>query len=170
MNYKIVRTTQFKKDYKLAKKRNMDLDCLKNAIIKLISGEKLPTDHVLSGNWKGYRECHILPNWLLIYIFWSCLFLYILNAKIVRFHSSSSSPLMVFSSKSSLSVIPSTLNSLMILMRAITVLFAESAVLLNADTAGLTYRFLLPFTYSLVTSIPSSSIFSVNSKRISSWT
>ena len=67
MNYKIVRTTQFKKDYKLAKKRNMDLDCLKNAIIKLISGEKLPTDHVLSGNWKGYRECHILPNWLLIY-------------------------------------------------------------------------------------------------------
>lgn len=67
MNYKIIITTQFKKDYKLAQKRNMNLDCLKNAIVKLISGVKLPTDHALSGNWKGYRECHILPDWLLIY-------------------------------------------------------------------------------------------------------
>ncbi len=67
MNFKIVRTTQFKKDYKLAQKRNMDLNRLKNTIVKLIDGQKLPTDHVLSGNWNGYHECHILPDWLLIY-------------------------------------------------------------------------------------------------------
>lgn len=45
----------------------MNLDCLKNTVVKLISGKKLPTDHVFSGNWNGYRKCHILPNWLLIY-------------------------------------------------------------------------------------------------------
>ena len=67
MNYKIIRTTQFKKDYKLAKRRNMNLNCLKNTVAKLMSGKEPPTDHVLSGNWSGYRKCHIFPDWLLIY-------------------------------------------------------------------------------------------------------
>lgn len=44
----------------------MNLNCLKNTVAKLMSGKKLSTDHVLSGNWNGYRKCHILPNWLLI--------------------------------------------------------------------------------------------------------
>ena len=67
MIYKVIRTAQFKRDYKLAKKRNLELNFLKNIIIKLMNGERLPTDHTLSGNWNGYHECHIQTNWLLIY-------------------------------------------------------------------------------------------------------
>lgn len=63
-------TTQFKKDYKLAMRRGLDIQLLDDAIRILASGEALPPkykDHQLSGNWIGYRECHIQPNWLLIY-------------------------------------------------------------------------------------------------------
>ena len=60
-------TGQFKKDYKIIKKRKLNLNLLKSTILKLIDGKKLLTDHILSGNWNGYRECHIQPNWLLIY-------------------------------------------------------------------------------------------------------
>ena len=63
-------TTQFKKDYKLAMKRHLDIDLLDNIIRKLASGETLPDknkDHLLTGNWIGHRECHIQPEWLLIY-------------------------------------------------------------------------------------------------------
>ena len=67
MKYEIIRTTQFKKDYKIIKKRKLNLNLLKSTILKLIDGEKFPSDHILSGNWNGYRECHIQPNWLLIY-------------------------------------------------------------------------------------------------------
>lgn len=67
MKYEIIRTTQFKKDYKIIKKRKLNLNLLKSTILKLIDGEKLSSDHILSGNWNGYRECHIQPNWLLIY-------------------------------------------------------------------------------------------------------
>lgn len=70
MKYEIARTTQFKKDYKLAKKRGLDISLLKDVIIKLANGETLQPeyhDHGLSGNWSGHRECHILPDWLLIY-------------------------------------------------------------------------------------------------------
>ena len=67
MKYEIIRTTQFKKDYKIIKKRKLNLNLLKSTILKLIDGEKLPSDHILSGNWNGYSECHIQPNWLLIY-------------------------------------------------------------------------------------------------------
>ena len=67
MKYEIIRTTQFKKDYKIIKKRKLNLNLLKSTILKLIDDEKLPSDHILSGNWNGYRECHIQPNWLLIY-------------------------------------------------------------------------------------------------------
>lgn len=69
-HYDIVWTSQFKKDYKLAMKRHLSIEFLDNVIRKLASGEKLPEknkDHALTGNWVGFRECHIEPNWLLIY-------------------------------------------------------------------------------------------------------
>ena len=68
--YTIKYTTQFKKDYKLAKRQNKDLNRLKELVALLADGKPLPekyNDHSLIGNWNGYRECHILPDWLLIY-------------------------------------------------------------------------------------------------------
>jgi mRNA interferase YafQ len=68
--YTVKPTLQFKKDYKLAMKRGLDISLLEDIIAKLALGESLPEknrDHALSGNWNGYRECHILPDWLLIY-------------------------------------------------------------------------------------------------------
>ena len=65
MNRSIVWTTQFKKDYKLALKRNLDIELLDNIIRSLSRGETLPEknrDHVLTGDWVGHRECHILPD------------------------------------------------------------------------------------------------------------
>ena len=70
MKYDIQFTTQFKKDLKLAKKQNKDLDKLFSVIEVLARGETLPPqyrDHDLSGNYKGTRECHVEPDWLLIY-------------------------------------------------------------------------------------------------------
>jgi len=67
---KIHYTTQFKKDYKKAERQGKDLDKLRAAIEKLSNSEQLdPTyrDHPLSGNWKNHRDCHIGPDWLLIY-------------------------------------------------------------------------------------------------------
>lgn len=63
-------TNQFKKDLKLAKKQGKNLDKLFEVINILANEEKLGTkfkDHDLSGNYKGTRECHIEPDWLLIY-------------------------------------------------------------------------------------------------------
>lgn len=68
--YTVKPTSQFKKDYKLAMKRGLDISLLEDIIAKLALGESLPEknrDHALSGNWNGYWECHILPDWLLIY-------------------------------------------------------------------------------------------------------
>lgn len=68
--YIVKTTTQFKRDYKLAVKRGLKIDLLKDIIAALAMGEKLPEknkDHALTGNWVGHRECHILPDWLLIY-------------------------------------------------------------------------------------------------------
>jgi mRNA interferase YafQ len=70
MKYEIIRTSQFKKDYKLSKKRGKDLKLLYAVIEMLAKGQKLPEqnkDHQLSGGYVGYRECHIQPDWLLIY-------------------------------------------------------------------------------------------------------
>ena len=70
MSLNVIWTTQFKKDYKKASKRNLPIGLLDDIIWKLAAGEKLPEknrDHALSGNWAGFRECHILPDWLLIY-------------------------------------------------------------------------------------------------------
>lgn len=68
--YIVKPTTQFKKDFKLAMKRSMKIELLEEVIAMLAMGETLPDkhkDHALTGNWVGHRECHILPNWLLIY-------------------------------------------------------------------------------------------------------
>lgn len=70
MKYTLQFTGQFKKDIKAAKKQHKNLDRLFSVIEKLANGEKLPAvykDHALSGNYKGTRECHIDPDWLLIY-------------------------------------------------------------------------------------------------------
>lgn len=68
--YIVKPTTQFKKDYKLAMKRGLEIDMLEDIIAALATGEPLPArnkDHPLTGGWIGYRECHIRPDWLLIY-------------------------------------------------------------------------------------------------------
>ncbi len=68
--YTVKPTSQFKKDYKLAMKRGLDISLLEDVVAKLALGEALPEknrDHALGGNWNGHRECHILPDWLLIY-------------------------------------------------------------------------------------------------------
>jgi mRNA interferase YafQ len=70
MNLKVVWTSRFKKDYKLAMKRGLNIDLIDNVIRMLSSNQALPkeyNDHPLSGNWKDFRECHIEPDWLLIY-------------------------------------------------------------------------------------------------------
>ena len=70
MKYEVKFTNQFKKDLKLAKKQNKDLDKLFEAVNILAEGGTLDAkyrDHELSGNYKGTRECHIEPDWLLIY-------------------------------------------------------------------------------------------------------
>ncbi len=70
MSKQVILTTQFKKDYKNSIKRGLPIEEL-DAVIKILAlDDHLPDkykDHELSGNWKGFRECHILPNWLLIY-------------------------------------------------------------------------------------------------------
>lgn len=70
IKYEIQRTSQFKKDFKLAVKRGCNIEKLQNAVTILASGETLPDeyrDHPLRGNYGGYRECHIEPDWLLVY-------------------------------------------------------------------------------------------------------
>lgn len=70
MSLRVAWTSQFKKDYKLAVKRGLNIDLLDNTIRLLSSQQPLSTeynDHQLVGNWKGFRECHIEPDWLLIY-------------------------------------------------------------------------------------------------------
>ena len=68
--YTIKYTNQFKKDYKLAKRRGLNLSLLKKIISQLANGVQLDEkyrEHDLSGDWKGHRECHIQPDWLLVY-------------------------------------------------------------------------------------------------------
>lgn len=63
-------STKFKKDFKLAQKRGLPLQELKTVIEKLAAGEILEQkyrDHALTGNYAMFRECHIRPDWLLIY-------------------------------------------------------------------------------------------------------
>lgn len=68
--FKAYRTSNFKKDYKKAIKRGKDIDKLDKIILMLTNGERLPEnlkDHELTGRFSGFRECHIEPDWLLVY-------------------------------------------------------------------------------------------------------
>lgn len=68
--YKIKPTSKFQKDLKKISKRGYDLSLLKSVINILARGEELPEkykDHSLKGNFVNCRECHITPDWLLIY-------------------------------------------------------------------------------------------------------
>lgn len=67
---KLVTTSTFRKDLKIAKKRGYDLSLIEFVIDELLKENTLPQkykDHVLTGNYRGFRECHISPDWLLIY-------------------------------------------------------------------------------------------------------
>lgn len=66
----IVLSNRFKKDLKLAKKRGLDLSILEELVNRLARREKLPDknrDHALIGDYIGFRECHVAPDWLLVY-------------------------------------------------------------------------------------------------------
>lgn len=70
MKYKIKFTKKFKKDLKLAKKQGKDIEKLFDIIERIAKDETLDEryrDHSLTGNYKGTRECHIEPDFLLIY-------------------------------------------------------------------------------------------------------
>ena len=65
-----VRSTQFKRDVRRMQRRGKDVTKLRPPVTALIRQAPLPArrrDHLLRGNWKGYRELHIEPDWLLIY-------------------------------------------------------------------------------------------------------
>lgn len=67
---RVSQTSQFKKDIKKQKKRGKDLAKLQAVIDLLVDGSPLPPtyrDHALVGNWIGFRDCHLEPDWLLIY-------------------------------------------------------------------------------------------------------
>jgi len=69
--YRIKYSGHYKRDLKNILKRNYDLKELNDVVNLLVNGTKLPAkyrDHMLFGDYQGCRECHILPNWLLIYI------------------------------------------------------------------------------------------------------
>ncbi len=68
--YKLSLTSSFKKDYKKIIKRHYDIQLLDRVVDTLLNGESLPEenkDHALTGKWNKYRECHIQPDWLLVY-------------------------------------------------------------------------------------------------------
>lgn len=70
MRYELDRTSAFKRDYKKAVKRHLPIEKLQAVVAKLANGEPLPPanrDHALTGTWANHRECHITPDWLLIY-------------------------------------------------------------------------------------------------------
>ena len=68
--FDVVASNQFKRDLKLAKKRGYNIEILREVVRKLASGEELEAkyrDHMMTGNYIGFRECNIAPDWLLIY-------------------------------------------------------------------------------------------------------
>lgn len=71
MKYELIMTGKFRKSLKLAKKRGLDISLLESIVTKLqndISLEDKYKDHELKGRYRGFRECHIQPDWLLIYL------------------------------------------------------------------------------------------------------
>lgn len=70
MKYEILATGRFKKDLKAIIKRGYNIQLLQDVVSLLAAGCSLPEknkDHALSGNWTEHRECHITPDWLLVY-------------------------------------------------------------------------------------------------------
>ncbi len=70
MSLKIRQSSRFKRDIKRIRKRRLDMARLEFVIRTLVNEDALEAkyrDHILSGNWQGYRECQIQPDWLLIY-------------------------------------------------------------------------------------------------------
>ena len=70
MKYQLDYTTAFSRDLKRIKKRGYDIARLEKVVNIIQAGEPLDArykDHALTGNWGGYRECHIQPDWLLVY-------------------------------------------------------------------------------------------------------
>lgn len=71
MTYHVKFTNAYKKGYKRAKKRGLNLQLIDDVVDELRQGHKLGAkyrEHALHGNWEGFRECHIQPDWLLIYL------------------------------------------------------------------------------------------------------
>lgn len=71
MKYDLVLSGRFKKSLKLAKKRGLDISLLDSVVEDLLHQIPLNAkhkDHALKGKWSGFRECHIQPDWLLIYL------------------------------------------------------------------------------------------------------
>ena len=83
MKYEVKPSSKFKKGLRAAEKRGKDLSKLTRVIKMLANGETLPPenrDHKLDGNYEGKRECHIEPDWLLVYEYENTeLFLYLLG-------------------------------------------------------------------------------------------
>ena len=68
--YSIRTTAQFRRDVKRCQRQGKDMSLFKVLNETLIAGQTLPEkyrDHALMGNWRGHRDCHITPDWLLIY-------------------------------------------------------------------------------------------------------
>lgn len=66
----LISGTQFRRDVKLAQRRGKDMSKLRELVSLLASGDPLPPrykDHALAGEWKHHRDCHVEPDWLLIY-------------------------------------------------------------------------------------------------------
>jgi mRNA interferase YafQ len=71
MKYAIIQTTRYKKELKKVLKRGHDVNLIKAIVLKLANGVPLEVkhrDHALSGSFAGFRECHITPDWLLVYL------------------------------------------------------------------------------------------------------
>ncbi len=71
MVYELIKTSRFKAGVKLARKRGLDISLLEEVVEKLRLDQPLEAkhhNHELSGNFKGVWECHIQPDWLLLYL------------------------------------------------------------------------------------------------------
>ena len=69
-DYKLEFTTRMARDYKRVKKQGRDIAKLRSVLVMLCAGAPLPpscNDHALAGRWRGARDCHIEPDWVLIY-------------------------------------------------------------------------------------------------------
>ena len=70
MKYEVRFTAQFKRAYRRVEKQGKDMSAMRKVVGMLGEGQPLPEkhkDHPLTGRWKGFRECHVQPDWLLIY-------------------------------------------------------------------------------------------------------